>query len=214
MSRFILFALLILMHGSALAARTVLVVGDSLSAGYGLRQNQAWPALLAERLANAKSDYQVINASISGDTSANGRSRLPAALKQHRPAIVVIALGANDGLRGLPVHAMRANLGAMAEASRAAGARVLILGMEMPPNYGPDYQQKFRESFAGVARDHAASLVPFMLAGFAEKREYFQADGIHPTAAAQPMIVDNVWPMLKPLLTRPATTAGLPSLRR
>lgn len=180
----------------------MLVVGDSLSAGYGMRRDEAWPALAAARIAAQGLDWQVANASISGDTTASGRSRLAAALARHRPALVVIALGANDALRGLPIDAMRDNLRAMIREARAARARVLLVGMDMPPNYGEAFRQQFRATFAGLAATERVPLVPFLLEGFATRRELFQADGIHPAAAAQPLILDNVWPALKPLLSR------------
>lgn len=182
------------------AQKTILVFGDSLSAGYGLGLDQAWPSLLAQRLAQEKSDYRVVNASVSGDTTAGGRSRLPAALQRYQPSLVIIALGGNDGLRGLPVRAMQENLAAMARASREAGARVLLLGLDMPPNYGPQYREKFRAAYAEAARQEGAALVPFMLGGFAERTEYFLPDRIHPTAAAQPLILDTVWRVLRPML--------------
>ena len=181
-------------------AGTVLVWGDSLSAGYGLRPSQAWPALLERRLQESKPPYRVVNASISGETTAGGRSRLPAALQAHRPTVVVIELGANDGLRGLPIPAMNANLQAMIDASRQAGARVLLVGMQMPPNYGPDYTARFAKTYQDLARTNKVRLVPFMMAGFADQRALFQQDGIHPTAEAQPRILDTVWQELKPLL--------------
>lgn len=192
-----------MLFGTAHAAsRTVLVFGDSLSAGYGLRLEEAWPALLDQKLHAEKLPYSVVNASISGETTAGGRSRLDAALAKHMPAIVIIALGANDGLRGLPLPAMRANLEAMTAASRKVNARVLLVGMRMPPNYGPDYTEKFLQSFYDVAAGERVSLVPFMMEGFAEKRELFQSDGIHPTALAQPLILGNIWPALKPMLRK------------
>ena len=181
-------------------AGTVLVWGDSLSAGYGLRPSQAWPALLERRLQESKPPYRVVNASISGETTAGGRSRLPAALQAHRPTVVVIELGANDGLRGLPIPAMNANLQAMIDASRQAGARVLLVGMQMPPNYGPDYTARFAKTYQDLARTNKVRLVPFMMAGFADQPALFQQDGIHPTAEAQPRILDTVWQELKPLL--------------
>ena len=181
-------------------AGTVLVWGDSLSAGYGLRPSQAWPALLERRLQESKPPYRVVNASISGETTAGGRSRLPAALQAHRPTVVVIELGANDGLRGLPIPAMNANLQAMIDASRQAGARVLLVGMQMPPNYGPDYTASFEATFRDLAKTRRVRLVPFMMEGFADQRHYFQADGIHPVAEAQPLILDTIWRELKPLL--------------
>jgi acyl-CoA thioesterase-1 len=157
--------------------------------------------LLQRKLVAEKFDYRVVNASISGETTLGGRNRLEPALREHKPGIVLLALGANDGLRGQSIDSMRANLGAMARASRNAGARVLLIGMRIPPNYGPQYTQKFHAAFAQVARAEKLPLVPFLLEGFADQRELFQADGIHPAPAAQPKILDNVWPRLKPLLT-------------
>lgn len=190
---FILFA------GTAQAA-TILVWGDSLSAGYGLRPDQAWPTLLQTRLAREGFPHRVVNASVSGETSAGGRSRLPAALARYRPDVLILALGANDGLRGLPPEHLADNLGAMIEAAQQAGARVLLAGMQMPPNYGPVYTRRFAETFARVAQAHKVALLPFLLDGFAERRALFQPDGLHPTADAQPLILDNVWSRLAPLL--------------
>jgi acyl-CoA thioesterase-1 len=190
---------LLLASASAFAG-TVLVWGDSLSAGYGLRPQQAWPSLLEKKIADARLPHTVINASISGETTAGGRSRLPVALQTHRPSLVVIELGANDGLRGLPVAAMSTNLQAMIDASRQAGAKVLLIGMRMPPNYGPDYTTRFEKAFQDLARTNKLRLVPFMMEGFADQRAYFQQDGIHPVADAQPLILDTIWRELKPLL--------------
>ncbi|MGB0127369.1 MAG: arylesterase [Rhodocyclaceae bacterium] len=200
MSRFIVFALLCWFSAAANAASTVLVFGDSLSAGYGLRTADAWPSLLAAQLDTARPGYRVVNASISGETTAGGRTRLPAALAQHRPEVVILALGANDGLRGLSLDAMRDNLQAMVAAARQARAKVLLVGMEIPPNYGPAFTAKFRTVFQDVAARNKTALLPFLLDGFADRRELFQADTIHPTAAAQPLILKNVWPRLQPLL--------------
>ena len=190
---------LLLVCSSAWAG-TVLVWGDSLSAGYGLRQQQSWPALLGERISAARLPHKVVNASISGETTAGGLARLPAALETHKPSVVVIELGANDGLRGLPVKAMAANLQAMVDASRKAGAQVLLVGMRMPPNYGPDYTASFEATFRDLAKTRRVRLVPFMMEGFADQWHYFQADGIHPVAEAQPLILDTIWRELKPLL--------------
>ena len=190
----------LLLAGSSAWAGTVLVWGDSLSAGYGLRQQQSWPALLGERISAARLPHKVVNASISGETTAGGLARLPAALETHKPSVVVIELGANDGLRGLPVKAMAANLQAMVDASRKAGAQVLLVGMRMPPNYGPDYTARFEAVFRDLAKTNRLRLVPFMMEGFADQRHYFQADGIHPVAEAQPLILDTIWRELKPLL--------------
>mgnify|MGYP000934307888 CR=1 FL=1 len=189
----------LLLTASAFAARPVLILGDSLSAGYGIRPDQAWPALLAGRLAEKRLDYSVANLSISGETTAGGRSRLAPALVERRPAVVVIALGANDGLRGLPLPQMRSNLDAMIVASRAAGARVLLAGMRLPPNYGP-YADEFAGVFADLARRHKVALLPFLLEPVASRPRLFQADNLHPVAEAQPLILDHVWPALAPLL--------------
>lgn len=184
----------------AWAASKILVWGDSLSAGYGLRPQEAWPVLLGQRIGTAKLPYAVINGSISGETTAGGLSRLPAALQTHKPAIVIIELGANDGLRGLPVKAMRTNLQNMIDASRQAGATILLIGMRMPPNYGPSYTSAFEGTFRDLAKTNRTRLVPFLMQGFADRPDHFQQDGIHPIAAAQPLIVDTVWQELRPLL--------------
>ena len=188
---------------AAASAATILVLGDSLSSGYGLPREQGWVSLLARRLSVQGFDYKVANASISGDTTLGGANRIEAALKQHRPAIVIIALGGNDGLRGQSLDAMRANLEAMIEAARRARARVLLVGVRLPPNYGAAYAEKFHAVFRDVARARKAALVPFLLEGFAEKRELFQEDGIHPSAAAQREMLENVWRGLRPLLKEP-----------
>lgn len=184
----------------------LLVLGDSLSAEYGLRRGTGWVALLQQRLQTQGHDVRVVNASISGDTTAGGRSRLPALLPQHRPAVVLIELGGNDALRGLPLEQTRQNLSALVQASQAAGARVLLLGMEVPPNYGSRYAAEFRQLFADVSRQHRTALLPFFLKGVADGTDplaLFQADRIHPNEAAQARMLDNVWPALVPLLPRP-----------
>ena len=186
--------------GAALAAGKILVYGDSLSAAYGIAEKRGWVALLGERLSREKLDYSVANASISGETSAGGASRIARVLDIHKPAVVIVALGANDGLRGLPVGEMKKNLAAMAKASQAAGAKVVVAGMRLPPNYGPDYAAAFDAAFADVAKASKASLVPFLLDGMAERTELFQPDRLHPTEAAQPILLDNVWTALAPLL--------------
>lgn len=187
------------------APPVVLVVGDSLSAEYGLVRGQGWVALLEQRLQNHRIRARVVNASISGDTTSGGRSRLPALLRTHKPAVVIIELGGNDALRGLPLDVSRANLQAMIEASQQAGARVLLVGMEMPPNYGTRYAEQFRQLYVDLARQKRVPLVPFFLKGIADRpdsMDFFQADRIHPNEAAQPKMLDNVWPSLQPLLAR------------
>jgi acyl-CoA thioesterase-1 len=193
---------MVLVAGSALAApqRSILVYGDSLSAAYGIAQARGWVALLGERLKRERPDYSVVNASISGETTAGGRTRLKAALERHKPAILVLELGANDGLRGLPLKQMRENLAAMIREAQTAGARVLVVGMKMPPNYGLDYTREFEAAFAQAARGHKAALVPFLLEDFAEKPELFQPDRIHPNEAAQPLMLERVWKELRRLL--------------
>lgn len=181
----------------------LLVVGDSLSAEYGLPRGTGWVALLERRLAQRKSPARVLNASISGDTTSGGRTRLPALLAQHKPTHVLLELGGNDALRGLPLNLTEANLRAMAQAAKAAGARVLIAGMQVPPNYGKRYGEDFVALFARVAKDEGAALVPFLLAGVADAPDadaQFQPDRIHPRAEAHPRILDNVWPVLQPWL--------------
>ncbi|HMM55164.1 MAG TPA: arylesterase [Candidatus Desulfobacillus sp.] len=200
MPRLIFACFFLLLSPALQAAGAILVVGDSLSAGYGLPQGQSWPSLLDRRLREQGLDYSVANASISGDTTAGGASRIGAALEQSKPAIVIIALGGNDGLRGLPVTAMRDNLAAMIAAAQARKARVVLAGMKLPPNYGIDYTRAFERSYAELARRHKTALVPFLLEGVADRRELFQPDNIHPVAEAQPLILDNVWRVLRPLL--------------
>lgn len=189
--------------GAAGTSPLLLVVGDSLSAEYGLPRGRGWVALLEQRLAQRKPAVRVVNASISGDTTSGGRTRLPALLAQHRPTHVVLELGGNDALRGLPLAMTEANLRAMAQAAKAAGARVLIAGMQVPPNYGQRYGADFVALFARVAKAEGAALVPFLLAGLAEGADAdanFQPDRIHPRAEAHPRILDNVWPVLQPWL--------------
>lgn len=185
------------------AKPAVLVLGDSLSAEYGLRRDSGWVRLLSDRIDKSKFQYSVVNASISGETTSGGRTRLPELLIRHRPAIVVLQLGANDGLRGLPLSAMRDNLLTMTRASRAAGARVVVVGIRMPPNFGRDYAERFFATFGEVAKLEKAAYAPFLLDGFAENLEFFQPDRIHPTEAAQSRMLDNVWPHLRPLLGAP-----------
>ena len=191
------------MAAAAARPRRLLVVGDRLSAEYGLPRGSGWVALLEQRAVREKLPLEVINASVSGDTTSGGKSRLAPLLARHRPDIVLIELGGNDALRGLPLQMTRGNLTAMSRAAAAAGAKVVIAGMQMPPNYGRRYADDFAALFADVARDEKAALVPFLLknvADGADAEAMFQPDRIHPNAAAHPRIVDNVWPVLKPLL--------------
>ena len=180
----------------------MLVYGDSLSSAYGMPERRGWVALLEERLKRERPDYSVANASISGETTAGGLARLPAVLEKHRPAVVIIELGANDGLRGLPVAAMKKNLEAIIDQAQKAGARVLVVGMRVPPNYGEPYSRAFEKAFAEVAKSRRAALLPFLMEGFAEKQEFFQSDRIHPNEAAQPAMLKNVWGTLAPLLRK------------
>jgi len=184
------------------ASKTVLVLGDSLSAEYGLARGTGWVKLLENRLRGDKIDASIVNASISGETTSGGRARLPSLLEKHRPSVVIIELGGNDGLRGLPISATEANLNAMVEASQKAKAKVLLIGMQIPPNYGRDYAEKFSGMYKKIAGDKKIMLVPFLLEGVAEQQERFQADRIHPTATAQPIMLNNVWPHVKQLLTK------------
>ncbi len=175
-------------------------MGDSLSAGYGISKEKSWPALLQRKLDRSDLPYRVVNASISGDTTHGGLSRLPESLAREKPDIVVIELGANDGLRGLGLKNSAANLKQMAVLSQASGAKLLLLGIQLPQNYGPDYRARFSDLYVQVAKETGAALVPFFLQGIAETRAMMQPDGLHPTAAAQPMILDNVWKKLESLL--------------
>jgi acyl-CoA thioesterase-1 len=187
----------------AIAAPVVLVLGDSISAGYGLPAETGWTTLLQQRLAAEHYPHRVVNASISGDTTAGGRARLDALLAKHHPSVTVIELGGNDGLRGGSLDAMRANLDAMAAAAQKSGSRVLIVGLRLPPNYGPAYVHRFETTYGDVARERKAALVPFLFEGFAEDNAMFQADRIHPVIAAQERLLANVWPALRPLLGQP-----------
>ncbi len=182
------------------APKTVLVLGDSLSAEYGLARGAGWVALLEQKLKAEKIDARIVNASISGETTSGGRARLPALLNQHKPRVVVIELGANDGLRGLPVPAAEANLRAMASMSQKQDAKVMLIGMRMPPNYGRAYTERFFTMYENLAKEVKAPLVPFMLEGVADKPALFQADRLHPNADAHPIILNNIWPTFKALI--------------
>ncbi|MBF8636577.1 arylesterase [Pseudomonas putida] len=181
-------------------AGTVLIVGDSISAGFGLDTREGWASLLQTRLRQEGFDDKVVNASISGDTSAGGQARLPALLAAHTPEVVVLELGGNDGLRGQPPAQLRQNLAAMIDQSRQAGAKVLLLGMQLPPNYGVRYTTAFAEVYKELAKDKQVALVPFFLEGVGGVPELMQADGIHPAQGAQQRLLENAWPALKPLL--------------
>ncbi len=197
---FIYLLLLFAWTADAHARNTILILGDSLSAGYGISKEEAWPALLQHKLDQADLAYVVINASISGDTTHGGLSRLPKVLARTHPAIVIIALGANDGLRGLRLRDSTDNLRKMAALSQEADASVLLLGIQLPENYGPTYRNRFSAMYAQVAEAKHTAIVPFFLEGVAETRTMMQADGLHPTAAAQPTILQNIWQKLAPLL--------------
>lgn len=200
--------LLIALGVEAAPGRTILVFGDSLSAAYGLAPQEGWVALLAQRLRTQGYGYQVVNASESGETSGGGLERLPRALALHRPGLVILELGANDGLRALPVAETRANLERMVELSRAAGAQVLLVGIRIPPNYGPRYTGEFERVFADLANQYHLPLVPFLLAKVALDPELMQADGMHPSARGEAPVLDTVWPYLEPLLEKKHRTGG------
>ena len=200
MKPWLLLCLFVSASAAAHTARTILVFGDSISAGYGIRVEIGWVALLQAKLDRQGYGYRVINASVSGETTAGGLDRLPRALALHRPRIVIIELGGNDGLRALPIAEMRANLGRMARLARAARAAVLLLGMRLPPNYGPEYTAQFHRAFVDLARRQRLAFVPFLLRGIALQPALMQADGLHPNERGQPLLLANVWPALRPLL--------------
>ena len=195
-----MFTWLICLPLAAWGGGTILVYGDSLSAAYGLPQDAGWATLLQARLKQKSMDYTVMNASISGETTSGGAARIADVLKAQRPKVVILALGANDGLRGLPPAQMRANLAKIVKASQTAGSRVLLVGMRMPPNYGEAYTREFAAVYARLAREHKTAFLPFLLEGVDQQRALFQSDNMHPTAAAQPIIFDNIWRALAPLL--------------
>ena len=204
MNRFFVLLILLFAGFSANAdTPAILVFGDSISAGYGLaRVEQGWVGMLRAKLKDEGYGYQVVNASVTGETTAGGLARLPRALALHHPRVVILELGGNDGLRALPIDQMRSNLGRMVDLSVDSGAQVLVLGMRIPPNYGPEFTEKFFAVFADVARDKKAPLVPFLLNDIALSPNLMQADGVHPNELGQPKLLDNVWPRLRPLLRK------------
>jgi acyl-CoA thioesterase-1 len=190
------------------ASRTIVVLGDSLSAGYGLKLQDGWVHLLDQRLSDQGYEYRVVNASVSGETTQGGLARLPRVIEVNKPQIVIVELGANDGLRGLPLVASRENLKRTIELARAANARVVLVGMAMPPNYGPRYGQEFRDMFVLLAKQYQLAFVPFFLDKVALEPLLMQNDGLHPNAKGQPLLLENLWPKLKPLLVAPRKPAG------
>lgn len=182
------------------AKPVIVVLGDSISAEYGLPRDTGWVALMRQRLAEERIDYSVANASISGDTTSGGRARLPALMERLKPSIVIVELGANDALRGVPLSTTEDNLRTIIEQAQQGHAKVVLVGMYVPPNYGPDYTQKFHGLYGQLSKEFHLPLVPFLLAGIVDKPDMFQADQIHPTQQAQPVLLNNVWPAVKPLL--------------
>ncbi len=180
----------------------IMVYGDSLSAAYGIPQQQGWASLLQKKLDAERYKYKVVNTSISGETTSGGVSRIQHALDQTKPNIIILELGANDGLRGLPVQEMTANLNTIIEQSKKSGAKILLVGMRIPPNYGPQYTKRFSQSYVKLSQEHNIPLVPFMLENIAAKANLIQDDGLHPNAIAQPLVLDNIWPHLKQLLKK------------
>ena len=198
--RVLLLCLMLCAPASYSASKTLLVLGDSISAEYGLPRDSGWVSLLQTRLSDDKLPVSVVNASISGETTAGGLTRLPALLQQHKPAVLIIELGGNDGLRGLSLAATQSNLREMIKSADRIGARVLLLGMRVPPNYGPDYSKRFAAMYQGLARERNVKLVPFLFAGLEDTERFFQQDRIHPNQRAQSVMLDNVWPSLRSLL--------------
>lgn len=198
----VLCLLMMLMLPATGSAATIMIYGDSLSAGYGLPRQAGWTNLLLQRLHDENFDYKVVNASISGETTLGGKNRIAEALSSHKPEIVIVALGANDGLRGQSLDAMRANLDAIIQTCVKRKVRVLLVGMRLPPNYGAAYTEKFHAIFRDLAQRRKLPLVPFLLDGFADNAALFQADGIHPAVQAQPLMLDNIWKILRPMLRR------------
>jgi len=198
--RLLLMVCFLLWGVAAQAAPVVLVFGDSLSASYGIPADSGWVSLLEQRIHQKKPGYRVVNASISGETTSGGRYRIEQVLAEHRPAVVILELGVNDGLRGLPLDAAASNLNAIITACRNRKARVLLIGMRLPPNYGTAYATKFQAIYQQAAQRHKIPFLPFLLEGFADNPELFQADGLHPNTAAQPLIMERVWKLLQPIL--------------
>jgi len=209
------FVLLIgLLLGPAIAhGATIVVYGDSLSSGYGLSQSEGWVSRLAQRLREERLDYTVVNASVTGETTVGGVQRIDGVLRKNRPAIVILELGANDGLRGQSIEAMERNLDTIVSACRKARARVVLIGMHLPPNYGMGYTEKFHQAYVRLAKARNLPFVPFLLEGFAENRALFQPDAFHPAAQAQPLILDTVWPVLRPLLGKSVKSHPRPERR-
>lgn len=200
LKRVLLLCLMLCAPAAYSASKTLLVLGDSISAEYGLPRDSGWVSLLQTRLSDDKLQVSVVNASISGETTAGGLTRLPALLQQHKPAVLIIELGGNDGLRGLSLAATQSNLREMIKSADSIGARVLLLGMRVPPNYGPDYSKRFAAMYQGLARERNVKLVPFLFAGLEDTERFFQQDRIHPNQRAQMVMLDNVWPSLRSLL--------------
>ena len=198
--RVLLLCLMLCAPAAYSASKTLLVLGDSISAEYGLPRDSGWVSLLQTRLSDDKLQVSVVNASISGETTAGGLTRWPALLQQHKPAVLIIELGGNDGLRGLSLAATQSNLREMIKSADRIGARVLLLGMRVPPNYGPDYSKRFAAMYQGLARERNVKLVPFLFAGLEDTERFFQQDRIHPNQRAQMVMLDNVWPSLPSLL--------------
>lgn len=189
-------------RSAADSSPTLMVYGDSLSAAYGIEESQGWVELLSSKLESEGYPYQVVNGSVSGETTTGGLSRLPAMLESYRPDLVILELGGNDGLRGLPLNAIRQNLETMVQLAKDAGAEVLLAGIQIPPNYGPRYTEPFYQQFSDIADEMDLALIPFLIDGIPQQPELMQNDGIHPKAEAQFMIVDNVWPVLEPFLVK------------
>jgi len=202
--------LLLLFAPTLVSAQIILVVGDSLSAAYGIPVEQGWVALLQQRLDSAGYPYRIVNASISGDTTANARARLPQALASHEPAVVLLELGGNDGLRGLSLTAMKGNLAAMISSLQQTGAQLLLIGVQLPPNYGPRYTDRFQAVYRELAREHDVALLPSLVDGIGTEQNLMQSDGIHPNATAQPLIRDRVWEELLPLLEQAGRSQPAP----